>query len=117
MRSFLRTTGPLLLGLLVLATLFVYPAISNAKDKPSSWSGTISDSNCGAKHVSEGNPAECTRACVAKGASYALVSGQTVYVLKGGDTASLDKLAGEKVTISGSLDGNTIEVSSVQPLK
>ncbi len=117
MRSFLRTTGPLVLGLLVLATLFVYPALSNAKDKPSTWSGTISDSNCGAKHVSEGNPAECTRACVAKGASFALVSGQSVYVLKGGDSAALDKLAGERATISGTLDGNTIEVSSVAAVK
>lgn len=117
MRSFLRSTGPLLLGLVVLASLFVYPAFSSDKDKPASWSGTISDSNCGAKHASEGNPAECTRACIAKGASYALVSGQTVYVLKGGDADALDKLAGQRATVSGSLEGSTIEVSSVQPLK
>ena len=84
--------------------------------KPASWSGTISDSNCGAKHVSD-NPAECTRACIAKGASYALVSGSSVYILKGGDTATLDKLAGERATVSGALDGNTIEVASVQAAK
>jgi hypothetical protein len=117
MRSFLRSTGPLLLGAVVLLGLFVYPAFSGDKAKPNSWSGVVSDSNCGAKHVSEGNPAECTRACIQKGASYALVSGETVYVLKGGDAATLDKLAGERVTVSGSLDGNTIEVASVQPLK
>lgn len=116
MRSFLRSTGPLLLGVVVLLGLFVYPAFSGDQAKPTSWSGTISDSNCGAKHVSD-NPAECARACIAKGASYALVSGSSVYVLKGGDAAALDKLAGQRATVSGALDGNTIEVSSVQPLK
>ncbi len=114
MRSFLRSNGPLILGVLVLVSLFVYPAFSGEKTKPSSWSGTISDSNCGAKHVSDINPAECTRACIQKGASYALVSGEKVYVLKGGDAALLDKLAGQKATVSGTLEGDTIEVASVE---
>lgn len=117
MRSFLRSTGPLLLGLVVLAGLFVFPAFSSGKAKPSSWTGTISDSNCGAKHQANMNPADCTRACVQKGASYALVSGENVYVLKGGDAAALDKLVGEKATISGSLNGNTIEVATVEAAK
>ncbi|HYX68109.1 MAG TPA: hypothetical protein VE825_03170 [Terriglobales bacterium] len=117
MRSFLRSTGPLVLGVVVLVGLFVYPAFSGDKTKPASWSGTVSDSNCGAKHVSDVNPAECTRACIQKGASYALVSGETVYILKGGDATALDKLAGQKATVSGTLDGNTIEVAAVQPLK
>jgi hypothetical protein len=116
MRSFLRSTGPLLLGVIVLLGLFVYPAFSGDQAKPSAWSGTISDSNCGAKHVSN-NAAECTRACVAKGASYALVSGSSVYILKGGNAATLDQLAGQRATVNGTLDGNTIEVASVQPLK
>ena len=116
MRSFLRSTGPLLLGVIALLGLFVYPAFSGDQAKQATWSGTISDSNCGAKHVSD-NAAECTRACIQKGASYALVSGSSVYVLKGGDAAALDKLAGERATVSGTLDGNTIQVASVQAAK
>lgn len=117
MRSFLRNTGPLVLGIVVLTALFVFPAFSSDKTKPATWSGTISDSNCGAKHASDANPAACARSCIQKGASYALVSGENVYILKGGDNAALDKLIGEKATVAGSLDGNTIEVSSVQPAK
>jgi len=70
---------------------------------------------CGAKHMS-GPPAECTRACVKQGSKYALVVGDKVYTLQTDDKATLaklDSLAGEKAKVSGSLDGDTIKVSSV----
>ena len=40
------------------------------------FTGTVSDSMCGAKHAMPGDDAACTRACVGKGSKYALVVGR-----------------------------------------
>jgi hypothetical protein len=60
--------------------------------------------------------AECTRTCMAHGSKYALIVGDKVYTLDTTDKAALDKLdkqAGKTVTVTGSLDGDTIAVASV----
>ena len=75
--------------------------------------GTVSDAMCGAKHQMAGSAADCTRACIAHGSKYALVVGDKVYTLEGGDKATLDKLAGEKATVKGTVSGDTINVTSV----
>jgi hypothetical protein len=113
MRSFTRPLAISLLALL-LAASFTLPAL--AAGKTSTLTGVIGDSMCGAKHMS-GTAAECTRSCVKEGSAYALVVGDKVYKLKGGDAATLDKLAGEKATVTGTVDGDTIEVASVSAAK
>ena len=85
------------------------------------FTGKISDAMCGAKH-SEGNiaPADCVRACVQKGANYALVVGDKVYTLKTSDKAALDelnKLAWEQAKVTGTASGDTISVKSVSAAK
>lgn len=79
-----------------------------------SYTGTVSDTMCGAKHMMAGSPADCTRACVKQGSDYALVVGDKVYTLKG-DAAELDKYAGQKVKVTGKLDGTTLQASTVAP--
>ena len=79
-----------------------------------SFTGTISDTMCGAKHMMAGSDAECTRTCVKQGSDYALVVGDKVYTLKG-NAADLDKYAGQKVKVTGKLDGKTLQASSVVP--
>ena len=69
---------------------------------------------CGAKQP---NAADCTRACVKKGADYVLVTTDgKVYTLKA-DTSSpgstmeaLDHVAGQRVEIRGELNGTTVTV-------
>ena len=87
-----------------------------AADKQQTLTGTVSDAMCGAKHQMA-NAAECTRACIGHGSKYALVVGSKVYTLEGGDQAALDKLAGEKATIKGTVNGDTVNVASVSPAK
>lgn len=58
--------------------------------------------------------AECTRGCVSKGSKYALVAGQKVYALEG-KSEELDKLAGKKAKVTGTVTGTTVAVSSVEP--
>jgi len=43
---------------------------------------------------------------------YTLVDGDKVYALRG-QAAYLDRLAGQRTTVAGTLDGNTIQVSSI----
>jgi len=77
--------------------------------------GVVSDSMCGATHMAkEKSPAECTRLCVQQGNKYALVVGKKVYTLEGHE-AELNKLAAQKVTVKGTISGNTITVASVAP--
>ncbi|HSS99736.1 MAG TPA: hypothetical protein VLK33_22030 [Terriglobales bacterium] len=76
-------------------------------------SGVITDSDCGARHDKDADmsAAECTRFCARNGAKYILVDGEKRYALTG-NTEDLSKLAGQRVTISGSRNGDTIQVTS-----
>lgn len=114
MRSRLQTE--FLSVLLLISTLAITPAFAKSK----SYTGTVSDSMCGAKHAMPGDPAGCTRACVSKGSNYALVVGDKVYTLQTANKdalATLDKQAGEKVTVTGTENGDTISVTSVRAAK
>lgn len=108
--------GVSLSTLLLFAGLTVAPAI--AADKAQTFKGEVSDSMCGKKHMMEGDAAGCTRACVGKGSSYALVVGDKVYTLDTKDKATLDqldKLSGKQAKVKGTANGDTIAVSSVAP--
>ena len=107
---------------LALATVGVSATVASAEDpapaqaSPASqtFSGVVTCSLCGAKHNTSMNQsaAGCTKICLKKGGGYALVDGEKVYKLAGG-TDYLDKFAGERVTVAGTLNGDTIRVTSV----
>jgi hypothetical protein len=80
------------------------------------FSGVLTDAHCGARHSSKSSlsAGDCARMCLTRGTSWALVDGERLYTLKG-DSPVLDKLAGERVTVIGILDGSTIQVRSVEP--
>jgi hypothetical protein len=89
-------------------------ALAIAGDKPQTLTGDVSDAMCGTKHM--GSAADCTRGCVNKGSKYALVVGDKVYTLDTDDKAALDslnKLAGAKAKVTGTVSGDTIKVASV----
>ena len=92
-----------------------------AADSTKTFTGKVSDAMCGAKHT-EGSlaPAACVRACVQKGAKFALVVGDKVYTLSTSDQAALDelnKLAWEQAKITGTATGDAISVKSVAAAK
>jgi hypothetical protein len=78
------------------------------------YEGVITDTHCGAKHSAAIGmaAADCTRVCVHGGEQFALVDGDSVYVLEG-DLDALKRVAGQRVRIVGTVNGNTISVSSV----
>jgi len=103
----------------VLSTgLAVVPGV--AAGSTQTFTGKVSDAMCGAKHKEGLAPAACVRACVQKGAKYALVVGDKVYALDTSDQAALDKLnklAWEEAKVTGTANGDTISVKSVTVAK
>lgn len=109
----------ILQGLCCLGLLLGLTSLASAADK--TWTGQISDSNCGASHAKmmAGHPgakmtaADCTLACVKAGAKYVFVSGGKVYAISNQDDADLMKHAGHTVRLTGEMSGDTITVSKI----
>lgn len=81
-----------------------------------SWSGFISDSMCGAKHTgADAKDAKCAQACVKEhGADPVFVSDGKVYKIADDSKAKVMEHVGHKVTIDGSMNGDTITVNEVK---
>jgi len=91
---------------LVLATSQVLAA-----GQEGSWTGVITDTHCGYK---ANHTAACVNTCVMdKGAKYALANPESgkVYILLPQDKAA--PLANEKVKVTGTLEGDTIQVKTI----
>jgi hypothetical protein len=100
-----------------LLTALLVTSLTAFSQSGQTLTGTVSDTMCGAKHMMTNiTPAQCTRECVKQGSDYALVSNGKVYTLKG-DTKQIDKYAGQNVTVTGSISGNTVTVKSISPGK
>jgi hypothetical protein len=101
--------------------LLLLVAQSSAPAKQT-FTGIVTDDMC-AKGDHSGmrmgpNDAECTKACVAlHNAAYVLYDGKSAYVLS--DQKLPEKFAGQKVTVTGTLDAKTkgIRVESITPAK
>ena len=100
----------------LLCACLLTSLLAFAADKPQTFTGTLSDAMCGAKHMMEGKPAECLKTCVKGGSAYALVIGDKVYKLEG-NTAGLEKLDDGKATVTGTAKGSTIDVQTVAAAK
>ncbi len=78
-----------------------------------SFRGVIGDAMCGAKHATaSADAAACVAKCVQGGSKYVLVSHGKGYQLDPQDKVSAD-LAGKNAKVKGTLNGETITVSSV----
>ena len=121
-RAVVNTIAFLTFSAMLMAAQMQMPDSSASKPAkasaaPKTLTGTVSDSMCGAHHMAKDkSPAECTRECVKKGTKYALVVGKKVYTLDGHE-AELDKLAGERATVKGSVMGEMVMVESVAAAK
>jgi hypothetical protein len=101
--------------IVVVLSLLSAVNVSGFAGHKQTFTGEVGDAMCGSKHM-EGTPAECTRTCVSKGSKFALVVREKIYILDTTDQAALSTLnkeAGKNVTVTGTLNGDTIEVSSV----
>ena len=105
-----------LLGLVIFALVMISPAF--AADR--TWVGKISDSDCGATHMSgaehqtEMTDAACVKACIEKGAKYVFVNDGKVLKISNQDFVDLPKHAGHNVKLTGRMTGDRIFVTKIE---
>jgi hypothetical protein len=102
-----------------MAALFLTAGLASAAEK--TWTGTISDSMCGASHKSAIEHAgkkmsdhDCVLACVEKGAKFVFVSGGKTYNIENQDMPDLKEHAGHTVKLSGEMTGDVIKVTQIE---
>jgi hypothetical protein len=94
---------------LLLVVLFFCIAVADAFDK-GKWTGFISDSDCGIKGNNKDHAA-CAKKCIAAGAKPVLVVGDKVYTINNPEKVA--RFIGQKVTISGTLTGDALDIDKV----
>jgi hypothetical protein len=92
----------LLLGMFFSVAVF-------AADK-GTWTGYISDAHCGAKGNNDGHAA-CAKKCVKEGYAPVFVIGDKVYTIS--DPKKVSKYIGDKVTITGTITGDAIDIEKI----
>jgi hypothetical protein len=99
-----------------LLTLFAGTALAFAA-APKTFTGVITDSMCGKDHAMMGvkPDSKCVLECVKSGSKYALLEGTNVYELS--DQKAPEKFAGQKVKVTGTLNGNVLQVQSITAAK
>jgi len=92
--------------------------MSLAAPKHDTFVGNISDAMCGLKHGMEGKTdAECTLECVKMGSKFVLADTTAKKVYQLSDQEKPKAFAGQKVKVTGTLKGDTIEVASIEAAK
>jgi hypothetical protein len=98
----------IVIGTMMLASMCAASAMAET------MTGFIGDSQC--KH--DGSTAKdvaCTKACIQKkGADAVFVSDGKVMTFDAASEAQAKKMAGEKVTIDGSVVGDTVTINSIK---
>jgi hypothetical protein len=87
--------------------------------------GMISDSMCGTSHAkmmemhkdAKMTDRDCTLACVKGGGKFVFVSDGKVYNVANQKLAGLTRHAGETVSVTGNVEGDTITVSKLTAKK
>ena len=77
------------------------------------WKGTISDSMCGAKHVNAAAAdVACAQKCVKGGSPAVLVVGDKIYKID--NQTAVEGHVGHKVTVTGTMTGDSIHIEEVK---
>jgi hypothetical protein len=82
------------------------------------WQGFVTDTHCGTNCQVTKNMTpdkKCVDRCVREGSKYGLWVGNHVYTLEPQSKAA--RYAARDVTVTGTLDGETIHIDSIEPSK
>ncbi len=96
------------------AVTLLTAALAMAAD--GTWTGWIADSKCGAKAAHDG-ARDCTIKCVKEGSKYVFVNDadKKVYVVDAQDKVA--DHAGHHVKVTGTVDGDTLKLASIDMAK
>ena len=104
----------LLLICLALCVLLMVVGVSFAEDA-TTVNGYVSDSKCGVKGANAG-AAECTKKCVAAGASLVVVTDGDQKVIAVDNPAKLTGHEGHHVAVTGQMKDGSLHVETVKML-
>lgn len=104
-----------ILAFLLAGSLILMVASVSFASDTQTVNGWISDSKCGAKGANAGAE-DCTKKCIAKGASPVVVTDKDQTVLKVDNPDALKEHYGHHVAVTGHIDGDKIHVDSVKML-
>jgi len=103
--------------LFAAAVLFAAsPAIAAEK----TWTGTLSDAKCAAKHAktehsgASADDHDCVNKCVEGGQKFVFVEGGKTYQIANQDFADLKTHAGHHIALTGEMKGDSITVSKIE---
>ena len=107
-------------ALVVLVVVGMFASVPVAAQTEQTWKGAISDSNCNGKHMSDEHDgkkmteADCTAACIKKGASYVFVADDgKVYKIANQKSKTIASHAGQKFELTGTIEGDTITAKTI----
>ena len=93
---------------LFLATVSVFAA---------EWTGYVSDMHCGAAHMDGSQKSiDCVKTCVKNGEAPIFVT-MDKKILKFADASKVQNFLGQKVTVTGTLKGDTLTLDSAKAAK
>lgn len=96
--------------------LAVTLALFSAAAFAATWTGTISDANCGAKHADASEKSmACAKSCVKRGAAPVFVTGDKVLKISNPD--AVKEHVGQKVEVTGELSGDSVTVDKIADAK
>jgi hypothetical protein len=101
-------------AVLLAASTGMAGAKQAAGDKAKSWSGYVTDSSCATKGMKAVTNADCVKRCIDAGSKYVLYSPSDKKVYQLDPQTSVADHATHHVKVSGTLDGDTIHVESVE---
>jgi hypothetical protein len=87
-------------------------ALATVSGMAADWTGYIIDQACAGKKEMRGNVA-CAQSCIKRGSPAVLVTDEG-QIYKIADQDKVKEHAGQKVTITGKMEGDTIKVDSVK---
>ncbi len=102
-------------GLAFFLAATMYFAGPKPQEDPKTFTGSISDSMCGLKHKIAGKTdKECTLECLKGGSKFVLADTAAGKVYQLSDQEKPKDFAGDKVKVTGTLKGDTIEVATIE---
>ena len=106
-------------GIIVALAVLVSVSLAAQKLPEQTWKGKISDSMCKEKHAAGEHDGkkmtdpDCTTMCVKNGSKYVFVTDGKVYQLANQKSRTIASHAGQEVTLTGELKGDTITATKI----
>ncbi len=104
-----------------IVTVAALAAAAPALAADMTWTGQISDAMCGMSHKDMADKGEtdkqCTLECAKGDDSYVFVTDGKVFKIANPKLKAIEEHAGETVKLTGSLAGDAVTVTKIEPAK